>query len=87
MLNENLLDDAVAQKQVSDTISLYFKENMMGEVGMASVWEGHKAVIRGELISQGSRIKKARSEELQSLLTQLRTAELKHKRQLTLPLL
>lgn len=32
-LNENLLDDAVAQKQISDTISLYFKENMTRDRG------------------------------------------------------
>lgn len=66
-LNKNMLDDAVTQKQVSDTISLYFKKNMTGETGMASVWEGHKAVVWGELIAQGSRLKK----ELQSLLAQL----------------
>lgn len=53
-LNENILDDVVAQKQASDTISLY----STNDAGMASIWEGHKAVVRGELISQGSRLKK-----------------------------
>lgn len=49
-----ILDDAVAQKWISNTISLYFAENKKGEVGMGSIWEGHKAVVQGELISQGS---------------------------------
>lgn len=42
-LNDSILDDAVAVKQVLDTISLYFMENRAGEV---SIWEGHKAVVR-----------------------------------------
>lgn len=82
-LNESIPDDAVAQKHVSDTIFLYFAENQTGEVGMGSVWEGHKAMVRGELISQGSRLKKARKGELQTLLSKIRLAELTHKRCLT----
>lgn len=64
-----MLDDVVALQCVSDTISLYFTENSTGEVGKAFVWEGHKAVVRGELISQGSRLKKAREGNLQTLLS------------------
>lgn len=82
-LNDNILDDAVALKQVSDTISLYFAENKPGGVGMGSVWEGHKAVVRGELISQGARLKKAREGELQTLLAKIRSAELMHKKNVT----
>lgn len=82
-LNECILDDAVAHKQVLDAISLYFDENTTGEVGMGSVWEGHKAVIRGELISQGSRLKRAREGELQDLLGKIQKTELIHKRHIT----
>lgn len=42
----NILDYAVALKQVSDLISLYFS-NSIDDVGLASICEGHKAVIRG----------------------------------------
>lgn len=57
-LNENILDDSVALKQESDLISFYFVENSTDEVGLAYIWEGHKAVVRGELTSQGLDLKK-----------------------------
>lgn len=44
-LNENILDDVVALKQVSDSISLYFVENSTDDVLLASIWEGNKAAI------------------------------------------
>lgn len=47
------------------------------------MWEGHKVVVRREFISQGSRLKKARTGELQSLLAKLRAAGLGHKRSMT----
>lgn len=46
---------------------------------MAFILEEHKAVVRGELISQGSRLKKAGEVELQSLLMKMRSSELLHK--------
>lgn len=81
-LNENILDDAVALKQVSD-LSPYFAENSTYDRGLASIWEGHKSVIRGELISQGSRLKKAHKEELQTLVPKNCSAKLRHKRKTT----
>lgn len=77
------MDDVVALKQVSDTISLYSAENLTEDVGIASVWEAHKAVVRGELISQGSRLKKATEGELHSLLTKIHSSELLRKRRTT----
>lgn len=50
---------------------------------MGSVWEGHKAVVRGGLISQGARLKKEREGEMQTLLSKIRSAELIHKRRVT----
>lgn len=64
-------------------MSLYFAENKPGEIGMGSVWEGHKAVVRGELISQGARLKKAQEGELLTLLAKIRVAELVHKKHVT----
>lgn len=59
-LNENLLDDAVALKQVYGTISLYFVENLPGGVtGIVSVWEGHKALVRGGIDFPGLQAKES----------------------------
>lgn len=70
-LNENILDDAVVLRWVSESISRYSVENSTDDVGVASIWEGHKAVIRGELISQGSRLKNSWEGDLQNLLLKI----------------
>lgn len=82
-MNKNILDNVVALKQISDSISLYFTEILTDNVGLAYIWEGHKAMVRGEFISQGSRLKKAREGELQTLLAKIQIAKLKHKRHMT----
>lgn len=79
-LNENLLDDAIVTRVVTDTISNYFRENGGDEVSPSAVWEGHKAVVRGELISQVARLRRECMADLNRLLAQIREAELSHKK-------
>lgn len=68
---------------VSDTLTHYFKENTTTDVEEAMIWEGHKAVVRGdgELISQGARCKRVRQADFQWVLGALQQTELRHKHQ------
>lgn len=58
-LNESLLDDAAVVSGVTEVQSHYFKENNTVGISKGTIWEDHKAVVRGDVISQGSRLKKA----------------------------
>lgn len=78
-LNENLLDDTAAVAKVSETITNYFNENVADNISMGIVWEGHKAVVRGELISLGVKLKKMLQADFDRVLAALQDAELKHK--------
>lgn len=78
-LNKNLLDDTAVVARVYDSLTHYFKENTTDDVGEGMIWEGHKAVIRGELILQGARCKRARQANFQRVLEALQHAELRHK--------
>lgn len=57
-LNENLLDDTAVVAKVADVITHYFKENTTDDHCKGIAWEGHKAVVRGELTSLSSKLKK-----------------------------
>lgn len=76
-LNYNLLEDSLVVAGVSDTLTHYFKENTTTDVEEAMIWEGHKAVVRGdgELISQGARCKRVRQADFQRVLGALQQAE------------
>lgn len=43
-----------------------------------AVWEAHKAVIRGQMIAHGSRIRKERQKEIVDLLEEIHKDEIKH---------
>lgn len=79
-LNENFLDDTAVVAGVSDTLTRYFNENATYDMGEGMIWEGHKAVIWGELILRGARCKRTRQADFQKVLEALQQAELCHKR-------
>lgn len=58
-LNKTLLDDVAASQAICSTLPNYFQENADGGVSGSVVWKAHKAVERGEFISQGTKLKKA----------------------------
>lgn len=72
--NKSLLDDAAEVSGVTDVLSHYFKENKTEGVSKGIVWEGHKAVVRGELFSQGSRLKKVQQANVTRVLQVLQKA-------------
>uniref|UniRef100_A0A8C5QAX9 Reverse transcriptase domain-containing protein n=1 Tax=Leptobrachium leishanense TaxID=445787 RepID=A0A8C5QAX9_9ANUR len=59
-LNLSLLEDPVILAETHQLLSDYFTENLTPEVPISTVWEAHKAVLRGFLISKGTAEKKFR---------------------------
>lgn len=62
-----------------NVLTHYFKENRTEDLIKVIVWEGHKAVVRGELVSLGSKRKKSRQADLQRVLYALQQTEFQHK--------
>uniref|UniRef100_A0A8C5MBI0 Reverse transcriptase domain-containing protein n=1 Tax=Leptobrachium leishanense TaxID=445787 RepID=A0A8C5MBI0_9ANUR len=77
-LNTSLLSDAVVMAEVEQSIRHYFEDNGGTDVPAPTVWEAHKAVIRGKLISVATEKKRAFKEELDTLHNTIRTLELEH---------
>ncbi|CAH2284047.1 Hypothetical predicted protein, partial [Pelobates cultripes] len=77
-LNETLLDDPRVMDDLRQTIG-NFTDNDTGEVSHQWVWEAHKGTARGTLIKWGSRLKKERTQHINSLTTEIHLAEALHK--------
>ncbi|KAM9316751.1 adhesion G-protein coupled receptor G6 [Gastrophryne carolinensis] len=78
-LNESLLQDEVVIQAVREGLDAYFRNNDNGEVSPLMVWEVHKSVIRGILISHASRLKREKLTQLEHLTEQVKRLELSHK--------
>lgn len=74
-LNKSLLEVLAVVVNVGH----YFNSNSTPDSDTRVVWEAHKVVIRGVLIKHGSRLKRQRTAQLNSLLHKLQTLELTHK--------
>lgn len=59
----------------------FFDINCTPDVTSLTIWEAHKACIRGLLIKHGSRLKQERQNKTLTLLSQIGALELRHKRQ------
>uniref|UniRef100_A0A8C5Q4M0 Reverse transcriptase domain-containing protein n=1 Tax=Leptobrachium leishanense TaxID=445787 RepID=A0A8C5Q4M0_9ANUR len=77
-LNTSLLADPLLVADIAESIRTYFTDHLTSAVPQPTIWEAHKAVIRGKLIAWASRTKKARQEETEDLLTKIRQLELEH---------
>uniref|UniRef100_A0A8C5MAV6 exodeoxyribonuclease III n=1 Tax=Leptobrachium leishanense TaxID=445787 RepID=A0A8C5MAV6_9ANUR len=82
-LNETLLNDPAILTGLRDTLQHYFIENTSPDSPPPTIWEAHKAVARGYLISQGARLKRERTHRESELLTLIRNLELSHKNTLS----
>lgn len=78
-LNENLLDDPLVVSKISEALKSYFQENTTNYLSDRTIWEALKALIRGELISLGTKFKKEQQADFHRVFTALQQAELKHK--------
>uniref|UniRef100_A0A8C5LLZ8 Reverse transcriptase domain-containing protein n=1 Tax=Leptobrachium leishanense TaxID=445787 RepID=A0A8C5LLZ8_9ANUR len=78
-MNTHLLDDPGFSAELSCALKHYFEDNVgVGEVPEVTVWEAHKAVMRGLLISKAAAQKKAKSTETADLLENIRRLEQSH---------
>uniref|UniRef100_A0A8C5PTB1 Reverse transcriptase domain-containing protein n=1 Tax=Leptobrachium leishanense TaxID=445787 RepID=A0A8C5PTB1_9ANUR len=77
-LNLSLLTDPGLLEETKLILSNYFRENVQPETSFPTVWEAHKAVIRGFLISKGTAAKKIRQAQITDLLTEIRALEIQH---------
>uniref|UniRef100_A0A803K6G7 Reverse transcriptase domain-containing protein n=1 Tax=Xenopus tropicalis TaxID=8364 RepID=A0A803K6G7_XENTR len=66
-LNEALLNDLTANKKTLETITEYFAINKHSIDSMATLWEAHKAVLRGHFISTTSYKRKMRIKQITRL--------------------
>lgn len=57
-MNEDLFQDKDTEKRFKVKLDLCFKTNVPGEITEATVWEAHKAYIRGILMMVGSEKKR-----------------------------
>uniref|UniRef100_A0A8C5WJQ4 Reverse transcriptase domain-containing protein n=1 Tax=Leptobrachium leishanense TaxID=445787 RepID=A0A8C5WJQ4_9ANUR len=77
-LNTSLLTDPLLVADINTCLQAYFEENDTPDVTAPTLWEAHKAVIRGVLISRATVRKQARSDQIQGLLNVIRDLELQH---------
>uniref|UniRef100_A0A8C5LZP1 Reverse transcriptase domain-containing protein n=1 Tax=Leptobrachium leishanense TaxID=445787 RepID=A0A8C5LZP1_9ANUR len=77
-LNTTLLQDPALRQEIATCLSNYFLDNENTEVSFATIWEAHKAVLRGIFISRATALKRERSEKLRALFAEIRDLELSH---------
>uniref|UniRef100_A0A8C5WHK1 Reverse transcriptase domain-containing protein n=1 Tax=Leptobrachium leishanense TaxID=445787 RepID=A0A8C5WHK1_9ANUR len=76
-LNVSLLSDRGAVAGTREVLTNYFEENSSSEGTRPVIWEAHKAMVRGDFMSRGTAIKKAREGQRLDLLAEIRTLELR----------
>lgn len=59
-LNESIIQDEQNNQEIKKELEYYFKINRSYDTSPQTLWEAHKAVIRGICIKIGSKIKKQR---------------------------
>lgn len=79
-INEDIWEDKV-EKTIRTEIDQNFLINETPDLSKATIWEAHKAVIRGQLIAIGARKKKEREIALQKSLKEIYDLEQRHKKQ------
>uniref|UniRef100_A0A8C5MVW3 Reverse transcriptase domain-containing protein n=1 Tax=Leptobrachium leishanense TaxID=445787 RepID=A0A8C5MVW3_9ANUR len=68
------------RKAVGSALDSYLLLNDTPDVSIHTLWNAHKAVIRGVLISQAAYHKRVKLQDIVTLQTDLRRLELRHKR-------
>ncbi|CAH2297014.1 Hypothetical predicted protein, partial [Pelobates cultripes] len=71
-LNDSLLHDHTFSQTLKDALHTYFQINYTPDIHPTMLWQTHKVVIQGLLISRASYVKKKTQEEYLNLLPTLR---------------
>ena len=79
-LNNSLLNDTNIKNKIREVIKQYIEINDNGEVSPIMVWEGAKAVIRGEIIMLASVKVKEKERGKKELLESLKRTQSEHKK-------
>uniref|UniRef100_A0A8C5WGU9 Reverse transcriptase domain-containing protein n=1 Tax=Leptobrachium leishanense TaxID=445787 RepID=A0A8C5WGU9_9ANUR len=77
-LNTSLLSDAVVVTKMESSMQSFFDDHSGSDVPLPTIWEAHKAVLRGRLISLASGKRKEYRKEIDELHTTIRNLELEH---------
>lgn len=80
-LNEELIKEEEGYALIRKELENYFLVNDNGEVSGSTLWEAHKAYIRGVLIEMGARKKRERREGILNLTGEVDKLEQEHKKQ------
>lgn len=74
-MNDSLLQDPAVEYAIKQELIQYFELNRTGHVSALTVWETHKAFIRGHMIKHGARAKKTWKKRSQELLEKKSTTK------------
>lgn len=77
-LNENLLCDPVVIADITETIKTFMSVHDTDFIPFPVKWEMLKCVLRGTLIKHGARLKKANSQSITNLLSEIQVLERAH---------
>uniref|UniRef100_A0A8C5R1L2 Reverse transcriptase domain-containing protein n=1 Tax=Leptobrachium leishanense TaxID=445787 RepID=A0A8C5R1L2_9ANUR len=77
-LNTSLLSDPQVLSDAQTLLSNFFQDNVTPDVPLPTIWEAHKACIRGFFISRGTALKKRNKAHLQTLLTDVQRLQDEH---------
>uniref|UniRef100_A0A8C5M9A7 Endonuclease/exonuclease/phosphatase domain-containing protein n=1 Tax=Leptobrachium leishanense TaxID=445787 RepID=A0A8C5M9A7_9ANUR len=77
-LNISLLSDPGFVTEIDSHLQAYFETNGDTDVPEPTMWEAHKAVVRGLFISKATALKRLRSEYIQQLIVDILAMELRH---------
>lgn len=69
----------MTNNMISNKLKHYFQENASPEVSPGTLWEAHKAFIRGKFIELGSRKKRKRTTQQLELIWDISALERQHK--------
>ncbi|CAH2292868.1 LINE-1 reverse transcriptase [Pelobates cultripes] len=77
-LNESLLRDDTFRNFIQKELTEYFSTNNNNETSPITIWQAHKSVMRGLLLSRASFLKKQAQKEQITILRDLRDATAQH---------
>uniref|UniRef100_A0A8C5Q1J8 exodeoxyribonuclease III n=1 Tax=Leptobrachium leishanense TaxID=445787 RepID=A0A8C5Q1J8_9ANUR len=76
--NTSMLSDPLLVTEIYTCLRTFFEKNDSPDIPNPTIWEAHKAVVRGGLISLATALKRTRSSLIQNLINDIRSLKLLH---------